>query len=114
MGLNPEIVSSDVAVNDWAEGGASSAYLPNAADGVVAISPAVLATSSGRFVAWLSTGADGAVHPAFNWPGRNRSGFLKSAQQPLWLAVSGNTLIWVGESSHGLFSFAYSVDISNL
>jgi hypothetical protein len=114
MGLNPEIVSSDVAVNDWAKGGTTSVYPPNAADGMVAMSPAVLATSSGPFVAWLSTGPDGTVHPAFNWPGRNRSGFLESAQQPLWLAVSGNSLIWVGESSDGLSSFAYSADISNL
>ncbi len=114
MGLNPEIVSSDVAVDDWAKGGVTSAYPPVVADGVVAMSPAVLATASGPFVAWLSIGPDGIVYPAFNWPGRNRSGFLESSQQPVWLAVSGNSLVWVAESSDGWSSVAYSIDISNL
>ena len=114
IGLNPEIVSGDVAVDDWAKGGVTSAYPPVVADGVVAMSPAVLATSSGPFVAWLSIGPDGTVYPAFNWPGRNRSGLLESTQQPVWLAVSGNSLVWVAESSDGWSSVAYSADISNL
>jgi hypothetical protein len=114
IGVNPEIVSGDVAVDDWAKGGVTSAYPPVVADGVVAMSPAVLATSSGPFVAWLSIGPDGTVYPAFNWPGRNRSGFLESVQQPVWLAVSGNSLVWVAESSDGWSSVAYSADISNL
>ena len=114
IGLNPEIVSSDVAVDDWAKGGVTSAYPPVVADGVVAMSPAVLTTSSGPFVAWLSIGPDGTAYPAFNWPGRNRSGFLESVQQPVWLAVSGNSLVWVAESSDGRSSVAYSADISNL
>ena len=114
MGLNPEVVSSDVAVNDWAKGGVTFVYPPDVADGVVAMSPAVLATASGPFVAWLSIGPDGSVHPAFNWPGRNRSGLLESVQQPVWLAVSGNSLVWVAESSDGWSCVAYSADISNL
>jgi hypothetical protein len=114
MGLSPEIVSGDVAVDDWASGGTTSAYPPGVADGVVATSPAVLSTSSGPFVAWLSIGPDGTAYPAFNWPGRNRSGFLESVQQPVWLAVSGNSLVWVAESSDGRSSVAYSADISNL
>ena len=78
------------------------------------MSPAVLATASGPFVAWLSISPDGTVVPAFNWPGRSRSGFLESVQQPVWLAVSGNSLVWVAESSDGWSSVAYSADISKL
>ena len=114
MGINPEVVSSDVAVNDWTTGGWTFVYPSVVADGVVAMSPDVLATASGPFVAWLSIAPDGSVHPAFNWPGRNLSGFLESAQQPVWLAVSGNSLVWVAESSDGWSSAVYSADISNL
>lgn len=78
------------------------------------MSPAVLTTANGPFVAWLSISPDGIVYPAFNWPGRHRSGFLESVQQPVWLAVSGNSLVWVAESSDGWSSVAYSADISNL
>jgi hypothetical protein len=114
MGLDPQIVSGDIGVDDWTEGGVTYAFPPLVADGVVAMSPAVLSTSSGPFVAWLSIGPDGTAYPAFTWRGRNRSGFLESVQQPVWLAVSGHSLVWVAENSDGRSSVAYSADISNL
>jgi hypothetical protein len=114
LGTRPELVNGDVAMADFGLRSVSSAYPAPSPNGVVVMSPSVIATSDGPFVAWLAVGPDGTAYPAFNWPGRGRSGFLESVQQPIWMAVAGSSLVWVAASSDGWSAVAFSIDIDNL
>ncbi len=76
-------------------------------------SPVVALTSQGFLIGWLGTAADGTVYPAFNWLGGS-SGFLESVQQPMWITVSGTTLVWVAEGLDGWSAVAFEADLSAL
>jgi hypothetical protein len=114
LGATPELVNGDVAIADLGLRRVSSAYPAPSPNGVDVMSPSVVATSNGPFVAWLAVGPDGTTYPAFNWPGRGKSGFLESVQQPTWMAVAGSSLVWVAASSDGWSAVAFSIDIDKL
>ena len=76
--------------------------------------PIVSATAHGLVLAWLATTLHGAVYPAFRYVGGGDGAVLPSLQQPVWMNVSGSTLVWVAESADGWSKAAFAVDLSTL
>jgi hypothetical protein len=76
--------------------------------------PIVSATAHGLVLAWLATTLHGAVYPAFRYVGGSAGAVLPSLQQPVWLNVTGSTLVWVAESPDGSSKTVSAVDLSAL
>jgi hypothetical protein len=109
------VITSNVLVYDAVAGAITSVAPPamTLAEHVFTMSPSVLSTTSGPFVAWLVQ-VDTTVYPMFSWPGKHLAGFLDSVQQPIWIDASAGSLAWVSESADGWSAVAYSVEVGRL
>lgn len=76
--------------------------------------PIVSATAHGLVLAWFATTPGGAVYPAFRYVGGGDGAVLPSLQQPVWMNVTGSTLVWVAESADGSSKVAEAIDLSTL
>ncbi len=76
--------------------------------------PIVSATAHGLVLAWLATTLRGAVYPAFRYVGGGDGAVLPSLQQPVWMNVTGSTMVWVAESADGSSKTVSAVDLSTL
>lgn len=76
--------------------------------------PIVSATTHGLVLAWFATSLGGAVYPAFRYVGGGNGAVLPSLQQPVWMNVTGSTLVWVAESADGWSKEVDAVDLSTL
>ena len=83
-------------------------------DAPAPLRPTVLSTKRGLIVTWFATTSDGAVHPAVRYAAGGNGAFLPSLQEPVWMSVQGNTLLWVAESADGWSKVAFAVDLASL
>jgi hypothetical protein len=130
VGLSLQSVTPDIGIEDTRSGVVTFLPQPVTADLQVSSDPRVSVTAHGGVATWFATAPDGTVYPAFSWlaaapgagaaPGAEagaaswRSGFLESAQQPVWMAVDGSSLIWVAEGRDGWSAIAFEADLDNL
>jgi hypothetical protein len=76
--------------------------------------PEVWSIRGRRLVTWFTTAPSGAVYPAIRDVGGSNGIFLPSVQEPIWVGIEDNTLVWVAESPDGWSGVALSVDLSAL
>ena len=78
------------------------------------LDPTVSSTGRGPVVAWFATAPGGTVYPAFRFAASAGGAVLPSLQIPVWMAIEGNTLTWVAESSDDWSKEVFAVDLSSL
>ena len=130
VGLSSQSFVPNIGIEDTRSGAVTFLPQPTTADIAVSSEPIVSLTAHGALAAWFATAPDGTAYPAFSRlaaaPGAGtalgsevpatagRSGFLESAQQPVWMTVQGNSLIWVAEGRDGWSAIAFEADLTNL
>jgi hypothetical protein len=112
-GFPGESGGPDVGVANTASGAVGYLSTPTSASAPGAADPRVFVTSRGVLITWLTTAPDGSVYPAFNWLGGGW-GFIETAQQPLWIAVQGETLVWVTEAADDQAATMFAAALSGI
>jgi len=75
--------------------------------------PVVSATPASTIVAWYATAPGGGTYPAFRNTSHGLAAVLDSVQEPAWLHLEGNVLIWVAADLEGGPSVAFAVDVAS-
>jgi hypothetical protein len=113
-GLSPASVVPDIGIQNIATGNVTFLGPLVTTDLHYPTAPVVTTTQHGPVVAWFATSPSGMVYPAFRSLAGGRSGFLESIQQPVWMAMAGNSLVWMTEGADGWSVVAFAADLSSL
>lgn len=103
---------SEVAVQPTSGGPPVLLVAPTGSSNPEPLRPVVSATPTGPVVAWYATAPGGGIYPAFRNASHGQPAVLDSAQEPAWLHLEGNVLIWVAADLEGGPSLAFAVDVS--
>ena len=69
------------------------------------------ATPHGLVTAWLLPTSSGDVFPAFRYVSKRGNVEIKTVQEPIWIGLQGDELLWVTASGDGWSTGAFAVDL---